>query len=127
MAAYSGDEARAFATRNLFPDPATRAKVEALDNVDGLRNTGEVSGALFRKGLLRYHFTNAALVRSPVLVIAGLRDFQAAIEPQKDLVRALPNAVLIEYESSGHFMFVEDPRRFARDISEFLRSVSPSP
>jgi proline iminopeptidase len=125
MAAYSGDEAKAFAMRNLFPDPSTGKKVEALDNADGLRNTGEISAALFRKGFLQYHFTDAANVRAPVLVIAGGRDFQAAIEVQRDLVKALPNALLVEYPSDGHFMFVEDPQAFARDVSCFLRMVSP--
>lgn len=124
MAAYTGDQARAFAQRNLFPDPATGKQVEALDNADGLGSTGEVSAALFRKGLLQYRFADAARVRAPVLVIAGGRDFQAAIEPQRDLVQALPNALLVEYRANGHFMFVEDPQRFARDIDWFLQMVS---
>jgi proline iminopeptidase len=97
MAAYSGDQSKAFAMRNLFPDPATGKKVEALDNADGLCNTGEAAAALFRKGLLRYHFTDTAKVRASVLLIAGGRDFQAAIEPQRDLVKELPNALLLEY------------------------------
>ena len=124
MAAYTGDQAKAFALRNLFPDPATGEQVESLDNADGLRSTGEVSAALFRQGLLQYRFADAARVRAPVLAIAGGRDFQAAIEPQRDLVQALPNALLVEYRANGHFMFVEDPQRFARDIDWFLQMVS---
>lgn len=125
MAAYSGEEARAFALRNLFPDAATAGKVETLDNAEGLRNTGEAAGALFRKGYLSYRFEGASNVHAPVLMIAGGRDFQSAIEPQRELATALPNALLVEYPGGGHFMFVESPERFARDVSCFLQMVTP--
>jgi pimeloyl-ACP methyl ester carboxylesterase len=32
------------------------------------------------------------------------------------------NGRLLEYEGAGHFMWVEQPERFARDVSSFLRS-----
>lgn len=118
-AAYTGDAARAFTERNLFPDPAVAKQVNALEEA----NTGEVAGALFQKGYLQYRFAHPEKVRAPVLVIAGGRDFQAAIEPQRDLVKALPRGQLIEYPNNGHFMFVEDPQRVARDVTTFLRRV----
>jgi proline iminopeptidase len=95
--------------------------VNRIDNAEGLRNTGEAAGALFQQGLLGYRFTKADQIQAPVLVIAGGRDFQSSIEPQRDLVTALPNGRLLEYPESGHFMFVEDPQRFARDVSRFIR------
>lgn len=60
---------------------------------------------------------------APVLVIAGGKDFQTAIEPQRGLVAALPRGRLVEYRDNGHFMFVENPRRFAQDVTTFLRRV----
>lgn len=121
MAAYSGDAAKAFAIRNLFPDPAIAARVEELGNADGLRSTFEVSVALFKKGLLTYRFTAAEKVQAPVLVIAGGKDFQAALDVQRDLVRDLPNAKLSVWPEAGHFMFIEDPERFASEMAAFLR------
>jgi proline iminopeptidase len=61
----------------------------------------------------------------PVLAIAGAKDFQAAVEPVRSLIQRVPGARLIEYEGRGHFMFVEDPERFARDVSQFLRQPRP--
>jgi pimeloyl-ACP methyl ester carboxylesterase len=29
---------------------------------------------------------------------------------------------MLEYDGAGHFMWVEQPERFARDVSAFLRS-----
>ena len=120
-AAYTGDAARAFAERNLFPDPALARRVNKLDEADGLGSTGEVAVALFQKGYLQYRFARADEVAAPTLVIAGGRDFQANIEPQRELVSALKRGRLIEYPRNGHFMFVEDPQRFARDVTAFLR------
>jgi proline iminopeptidase len=62
-------------------------------------------------------------VVAPTLVIAGGKDFQAGIEPQRELVARLKRGRLIEYRGNGHFMFVEDPRRFARDVTAFLRTT----
>jgi len=123
MRAYSGDAFTKFRIGNLFPDPAVGKKVEELDRANGLGGTHEVSAALFQQGLLQYRFTKAEKVAAPVLVIAGGKDYQAAMEPQRDLVKALPKGRLIGYPGSGHFMFVEDPARFARDVTAFLSSA----
>ncbi len=122
--AYEGEAARAFAYRNLFPDPAIGRIVESLDSAHG-GNTGQASQALFQQGYMQYRFTRAAQVSAPVLIVAGGRDFNTALKPQQDLARELPRARLLLYPSNGHFMFVEDPRRFARDVANFLRGRSP--
>ncbi|HEX8256724.1 MAG TPA: alpha/beta fold hydrolase [Allosphingosinicella sp.] len=121
MSAYTGDAATAFAHRNLFPDLATARRVTELDSAGGLGATGEAASLLFRKGYLQYRFSRAANVVAPVLIIAGGRDYQTAIEPQRDLVKELPRGRLLEYPEAGHFMFVETPERFARDVAAFLR------
>ena len=82
----------------------------------------EVGAALFRQGFLTYRFGRAGELRAPVLIIGGTRDFQSVIELHREFVRTLPNGRLLEYEGNGHFMWVEDPQRFARDVSAFLDS-----
>jgi proline iminopeptidase len=124
MRAYSGQAAKAFAHRNLFPDLRIARRVEELDAAPGLASTGEVASALFQKGYLQYRFRNQDKVVAPVLVIAGGKDFQAALEPQRDLVKSLRRGTLVVYPRSGHFMFVEDPVRFARDVTLFLRRAT---
>jgi proline iminopeptidase len=56
-------------------------------------------------------------------LITGGQDYQTAVQPQRELVASLPRGQLVEYRKSGHFMFVEDPKRFARDVTAFLRRV----
>jgi proline iminopeptidase len=111
---------RAFVDGAMYPDPATMALVDETDSADGLSNTGEIGRVLFGGGLMHYRFDRHARLTMPVLVIAGLADFQTVVEPQRDLVAALPDARILEYPGRGHFMFVEDPARFAADLVEFL-------
>jgi proline iminopeptidase len=112
---------RQFIDGNMYPDPAIMKLVNETDASDGMHNTGEIFSALAKQGLLDYRFERADRLTMPVLVIAGGSDFQAAVEPLRGFVRRVPGARLIEYEGRGHFMFVEDPERFARDVSDFLR------
>ena len=120
--AYEGPQRQAMMTSFMFPNPDTAQKVSAADAEGGLRNTGVVGDALFEQGLLTYRFTKEADLRAPLLVITGARDGQAVPEPQRALVRAVPNGRIMEYEGAGHFLWVEQPERFARDVSAFLSS-----
>lgn len=118
--AFSAGGLQAFVNGNMFPDPQTEARVNEADREGGLRNTGELSNALIRQGILEYRFRQPQRLTMPVLIVAGGKDFQANIEPQRALAAQLPHARLVEYPDSGHFMFVEQPERFARDVSAFL-------
>jgi proline iminopeptidase len=118
--AYDGDKMGAAVHRNMYPDPATGRKVDAMDSADGLGNTGELGKALGAKGLWSYRFADTGKVTAPTLIIAGGRDFQAVEAPQRDLAKALPRGRFLLYPNDGHFMFVEEPRRFAKDVTAFL-------
>jgi proline iminopeptidase len=123
-----GDEAReAFNDAGLFRTAAARALHDSLDAASGLRNTHELSGALFEAGLLSYHFTGHDRLVMPVLVIAGRHDHQGGLEPQRDLARLLPRATFVEYEESGHFPYLDETARFTRDVVRFLGGESPAP
>ncbi len=112
---------RAFIDGAMFPDPAIQRLVDETDAEGGLRNTGEMGRVLFGQGgLMAYRFDRPARLSMPVLVVAGLADFQTVVEPQRELVSRLPDGRIVEYPGRGHFMFVEDPERFAADLSAFL-------
>ena len=111
---------KAFVDGAMFPDPAVMALVEETDSAGGLRNTGQIGRVLFANGLISYQFGRHDRLTMPVLVTAGLSDFQTVIEPQRDLVARLPDGRILEYPGRGHFMFVEDPERFSADVLEFL-------
>jgi len=120
FAAYEGEEQHRRIYRNMFPDPATEARVEAADHANGLRNTGELSGAIFSNGFLAYRFAHPERLTMPVLIIAGGADYQAVVEPQRALAARLPRGRIVEYPGAGHFMWAEQPERFARDVAAFL-------
>jgi proline iminopeptidase len=112
---------RSFIDGAMYPDPETMRLVDETDASGGMRNTGEIGRALFASGFLDYRFTGHERLAMPMLVIQGASDFQAVVEPQRALVSRVPGARLIEYDGRGHFMFVEEPERFARDVTEFVR------
>jgi pimeloyl-ACP methyl ester carboxylesterase len=120
FAAHSGPERAEFVARNMFPDNAVRAELERADAAGGLRNTGEMGKALFSQGLLEYRFAAHKRLTMPALVIAGERDFQIGLEPQRELARRLRHAELLVYENAGHFMYLDAPDRFTRDVVAFL-------
>ena len=115
---------RSFIDGAMYPDPAIMQLVDQTDASDGMHNTGEIFGALAKQGLMDYRFDQAERLTMPVLVISGASDFQTVVEPLRPFVAALPNGRLLEYEGRGHFMFVEEPERFARDVSGFLHEPS---
>ncbi len=114
---------RSYVDGNMYPDPAIMKLVNETDSSDGMHNTGEIFGALAKQGMLDYRFEKSDRLTMPVLAIAGAKDYQAAVEPVRAFIARIPGARLLEYEGRGHFMFVEDPERFARDVSTFLRSA----
>jgi len=120
--AYAGERLSAMIHRNMYPRPEIGREVDKADAAGGLGNSGELSDALIDKGLWSYRFQKAARVSAPTLIIAGGLDLQAVDAPQRDLAQALPHGRLLVYPGDGHFMFVEEPKRFADDVTAFLRS-----
>ncbi len=123
FAAYSGEEADRFARASMYPDPRTGELVDSVDRVDGLRNTGELSRALFAiPDIFEYRFDGHDRLTMPVLVVAGREDHQVGVAPQEALARELPNATLVILEDAGHFPHVDDASGFAEALTSFLAS-----
>jgi proline iminopeptidase len=104
----------------MFPDSAVRIRLDSTVAASGLRNTGELGGGLFRSGLLEYRFAAPQRLSMPVLVISGGRDGTAVSEGLRELARRLPNATFREFEGSGHFVYLDETERFAREVAAFL-------
>ncbi len=120
FAAFDDAGRKAWIEAAMFPDPDTARRVEEWDTVDGLGNSGEMSSALWNKGFLSYRFTQLDRLTMPVLFIDGALDHQTALAPQEAIASAIPDGRVLSYEGSGHFMFVEQPKRFAGDVAAFL-------
>ncbi|MFY0571390.1 alpha/beta fold hydrolase [Archangium lansingense] len=123
MKALKGMDAQSFFNQLQFRSPMYQQMQEAVEAESGLRNTGEMSRALFSTELLRYRFSASARVTAPVLVIGGQHDASIGVESMRALAKALPHATLLEYEQSGHFPYLEESERFTYDVAQFLSSL----
>lgn len=121
--AFDGAENQRWINRNMFPNPKTEALVDRLDKADGLGNSGQMGGALWDSLFKDYRFTAADRLTMPVLLIDGGSDHQTDEVSQQALVGQLKAGEFRSYGGVGHFPFVEQPRRFARDVAAFVRAI----
>jgi proline iminopeptidase len=123
MRALRGLDAQAFFHSLQFRDATYQKQQEAVDAESGLRNTGELSRALFSNELLNYRFSAFERISAPVLLVGGQHDHAIGPESLKALAQALPRGSLLEYERSGHFPYLEEADRFERDVTQFLSTL----
>ncbi len=122
----SGQEREAYNVQAMYRDPTMAARLDSVGAAHGTRNTGEMGRALFGSGeLMSYRLGDPARVAVPVLVVAGRHDGAARPEGLRELARVLPNARYLEYEGSGHFVYLDEPERFARDLARLVSSLTP--
>lgn len=124
FAAYDDARRKQWVESAMFPDPAKARLIEAWDNADGLGNSGEMANALWNKGLLEYRFTRPERLTMPLLFIDGARDHQTAEAPQHRLAAQVAEGAVISYPRAGHFPFVDEPTRFARDVRSFVERIA---
>jgi len=60
-------------------------------------------------------------VRAPVFIGVGRRDYICPVDQSEALKRALPRATFRIYEKSSHFPSCDEPRRFRKDLTTFVR------
>lgn len=125
FAALTDEQRQVFFDDNMFPDPMVRDRVNWLDHIPSLANSGQLGNALFSQGLMDYRFSRANRISMPLMFIAGGRDFQTAIAPQRALAAKVRSGRVLVYPNAGHFMFADEPERFARDVAAFVTRVSP--
>ena len=54
------------------------------------------------------------------LALAGREDYAIGLPQQRALASALPNARIVEFERAGHFLYLDQPERFTREVVAFL-------
>ena len=116
------DAYEAYGDAIMFPDSTVRLRMEAVERYYEYHNLGALGAGLFRTGLATYRFDAADRITMPVLVIAGRHDGAARPEGLRALAERLPLATYAEYEASGHFVYLDELPRFARDVIAFLRT-----
>lgn len=120
--AIRGEDRERYNTELMFPDPSVSARMDSVNAARNVRNTGELSRGLFQGGLLRYQFRAFDRLTMPALVVAGRYDGAARPAGLRELARRLPNARFVEYDRSGHFVYLDEPERFAAEVAAFILS-----
>jgi proline iminopeptidase len=118
--AFSGAEREAYNLELMFPNPAVRARIDSVNAAQGIRNTGEISRAIFSGGG-EILFRAYDRLTMPVIVIAGRHDGAAQPAGLRELAARLPNARFVEYDRSGHYPYLDEPDRFAGEVTSFVR------
>ena len=98
-----------------------------LCDLPNMRPTGHSFSVVGRliEGLGDWDWTaQAGAVRARVLTVHGARD-NVPLESSRDWVRALPNARLLVFDSSGHMPFAEQPAEFTQAVDTFLKGGWP--
>ncbi|HWU91669.1 MAG TPA: alpha/beta hydrolase [Sphingomicrobium sp.] len=119
-----GEAQQRFFDDNMFPDPQVRQRVDWIDHIPGVANTGALGGPLMEQGLMNYRFDRPQRITMPLLFIAGGKDFQTAIAPQRKLAAKVKDGHVLVYPNAGHFMFADEPEHFANDVAAFVARVS---
>jgi len=118
-----GDDRRRFDLQTIFPDSAVAARIDSVNTARNVVYGGEVNRAVMAAGMNRYRFTQFERVTMPVLVIAGALDGAVLPAGLRPLAQRLPRAQYREFERSGHFVYLDEPDRFAREVAAFVRST----
>lgn len=126
MEGFRGPAKRAYFERTAGDKPGTLAQLEQADTIEGITIGGPAHAALAEPSL-HYRFAHRAALTMPVLAIAGERDGIADPAPVASLIAGLGRGRLLRYPDAGHFLFVDAPHRFARDVAVFMGTPSEVP
>ncbi len=115
--------------RRILARPVDEAILEGMweqvSREDGARRLPAIIGYIAERHRFAARW-NTALARLdiPVLVAWGARDPVAILAIGQRLAREIPGARRVIWEDLGHYPQIEDPPRFIRTVSEFLRALS---
>lgn len=80
-----------------------------------------LAGALLDQGLLQHSIAPAlAELRHPLTALYGREDPSLYDHQARRLAQVRPDATVLALRESGHFVYVEQPERLARHLSEHL-------
>lgn len=75
--------------------------------------------------LYRSYLADLDQLTQPALLLAGAHD-PIANEPVLDAFRRAPRGHLEVFEQSGHFIHLEEPKRYAKTVSAFMTALHPA-
>lgn len=117
-------DAQAFHDWQQFHKTVFEKEQRSLDEASGLKNTGEFSAAYFGPAsqFPCYRFTAFNRLTMPALVMVGKFDGVIGVAQMRSLASHLPAAHFDEFNKSAHFVYAEQPKKFVKDVVDFLIS-----
>lgn len=119
MEGVEGPARYAYFLRASGAKPGTLEALDASDAAEKITMGGPAHVTLADPEF-HYRFDQTAKLTMPILVIAGGKDRLTDPAPVRPFVAALKDGRMITYPDAGHFLYVDDASRFARDVTDFL-------
>jgi proline iminopeptidase len=117
------DDGRLFDLQTIFVDSALAGQLDSVNTARNIVYGSEVSQAVLDAGLTRYRFTQLEALTMPALVIAGSHDGGILPAGLRPLAEELPHGQYVEFENSAHFVYLDEPDRFAAEVTAFIKST----
>jgi len=91
---------------------------------DGMRMPAHVWRASLEGLCTAVPPTEGGTITAPTLIIWGQRDELLSGEDEQALSMAIPGSRLVVYDDTGHLVLWEQPERIARDLTDFINTLS---
>ncbi|NJM34177.1 MAG: alpha/beta hydrolase [Rhodomicrobium sp.] len=93
---------------------------------EGARLPARIWRAVLQEVAAYDDFAELAQITAPTILFWGERDNFSTYEQQQVLASEIPGAELRVYAGAGHSLQWEEPRRFAADLANFMRTLENS-
>lgn len=105
--------------RNSFYEPDHFSELN-LDMPSNYREASKILYTGLSAGLAQYNYYDQLKSFSfPVLIIHGEAD-AIPLAASSRLQRSIPSSTFRVFSKSGHFTFIDEPKKFVKEVSEFL-------
>lgn len=122
--AAAADEAyRPYSFHRLSGPPPEVAEVLGHLSFDVYKVLWGDRGEFAVTGVLRDwdRLEDLAEIQVPTLLLIGRYDL-TSVETAVEMGRRIPRSRVVVFEESGHFMYLEEPEKFLREVRSFLRT-----
>ena len=111
--------------QHSFADESNLVKLNLVLRPDYLTASQKLFAGL-GKDLASYNYYGSVQrFRFPVLIQHGREDI-LPLQASEKLLESIPNSRLTIYRNSGHFIFIEEPKKFTQEVISFSRMVNES-
>ncbi len=105
-----------------FHNPLPELFLKATKNIF---LSAQTSAYMNMHQLPRYDVTNRVeQICIPALLAIGQYDWITPLDDSQHIAKDIPHAKLLLFENSGHFPFVEEPKKFQSVLTDFLNHLS---